>query len=378
MVSNRSAVTAPAAESATDDFLPIKAFDHVEFWVGNAKQAAAYYSHAFGFTPVAYRGLETGSRNVASYVLQQANIRLVLSSSLTGGDEISRHVAEHGDGVKVIALEVPDAAVAYEAATSRGAHGAFAPKEARDDLGALRTAGLRAYGDTVIEFVERGDYRGAFAPGYTKIGTPNGHGVGLHTVDHIVGNVELGKMNEWVDFFAKALGFSQLVHFDDEAISTEYSALMSKVMQDGSGKIKFPINEPAEGKRKSQIQEFLDYYHGPGVQHIACQTNDIVKTVRAMRERGVEFLRVPGTYYESLPDRVGQIDEKVDELAELGILADRDEDGYLLQIFTKPVEDRPTVFYEVIERHGARGFGEGNFKALFESLETEQRRRGNL
>jgi 4-hydroxyphenylpyruvate dioxygenase len=378
MVLNRSSVVAPATDSATDDFLPIKAFDHVEFWVGNAKQAAAYYSHAFGFTPVAYRGLETGSRNVASYVLQQGAIRLVLSSSLTGGDEISRHVAEHGDGVKIIALEVPEAAAAYEAATSRGARGAFEPNERTDEHGALRTAGLRAYGDTVIEFVERGDYRGAFAPGYAKTGTANGHDVGLHTVDHIVGNVELGKMNEWVDFFAKALGFSQLVHFDDEAISTEYSALMSKVMQDGSGKIKFPINEPAEGKRKSQIQEFLDYYHGPGVQHIACQTNDIVKTVRAMRERGVDFLRVPGTYYESLPDRVGQIDEKVDELAELGILADRDEDGYLLQIFTKPVEDRPTVFYEVIERHGARGFGEGNFKALFESLETEQRMRGNL
>ena len=370
--------TASRTDSAREDFLPIKAFDHVEFWVGNAKQAAAYYSHAFGFTPVAYKGLETGSRNVASYVLQQGNIRLVLSSSLTGGDEISRHVAEHGDGVKVIALEVPDAVAAYRAATSRGAGGAFAPKEEKDDRGTLRSAGLRAYGDTVIELVERGDYQGIFAPGFMPTGAQSAHGVGLHTVDHIVGNVELGKMNEWVGFFARALGFSQLVHFDDKSISTEYSALMSKVMQDGSGKIKFPINEPAEGKRKSQIQEFLDYYHGPGVQHIACQTSDIVKTVRAMRERGVEFLRVPGTYYESLPDRVGKIDEQVDELAELGILADRDEDGYLLQIFTKPVEDRPTVFYEVIERHGARGFGEGNFKALFESLETEQRRRGNL
>jgi 4-hydroxyphenylpyruvate dioxygenase len=363
---------------SSTDFLPIKAFDHVELWVGNAKQAAAYYSHGFGFTPVGYKGLETGSRNVASYVLQQGNIRLVLSSTLTSGDEISRHVAEHGDGVKVIALEVPDARAAYDAATSRGANGAFEPKAERDDFGTLRTAGVRAYGDTVLEFVERKDYKGVFAPGYKKTGATNGNGVGLHTVDHIVGNVELGKMNEWVDFFAKALGFTQLVHFDDKSISTEYSALMSKVMQDGSGKIKFPINEPAEGKRKSQIQEFLDYYKGPGVQHIACQTNDIVRTVRTMRERGVEFLHVPGNYYESLPDRVGEIDQQMDELAELGILADRDEDGYLLQIFTKPVEDRPTVFYEVIERHGARGFGEGNFKALFESLETEQRRRGNL
>jgi 4-hydroxyphenylpyruvate dioxygenase len=360
------------------DFLPIKAFDHVELFVGNAKQAAAYYGHSFGFTQVGYKGLETGSRSVASYVLQQGNIRLVLSSSLTGGDEISRHVAEHGDGVKVIALEVPDASAAYEAATSRGARGAFEPTEERDDLGVLRTAGLRAYGDTVMKFVERGHYKGVFAPGYRATGAKRGHGVGLHTVDHIVGNVELGKMNEWVDFFARALGFTQLVHFDDKAISTEYSALMSKVMQDGSGKIKFPINEPAEGKKKSQIQEFLDYYHGPGVQHIACQTRDIVESVRTMRDRGVEFLHVPSSYYESLPDRVGAIDEPVNELAELGILADRDEDGYLLQIFTKPVADRPTVFFEVIERHGARGFGEGNFKALFESLEMEQRRRGNL
>ena len=374
-----SPTLAPSAAADEADFLPIKAFDHIEFWVGNAKQAAVYYEHGFGFTPVAYRGLETGSRDVASYALQQGNIRLVLSSSLQGEDEISRHVARHGDGVKVIALEVPDAAAAYEAATSRGARGAQEPAEGRDDTGVFRTAAVKAYGETWIKFVERGDYAGVFAPGFQRTDRmPNGQGVGLHTVDHVVGNVELGKMNEWVDFFARALGFSQLVHFDDKAISTEYSALMSKVMQDGSGKIKFPINEPAEGKKKSQIQEFLEFYNGPGVQHIACQTNDIVRTVRTMRERGVEFLRIPGSYYESLPDRVGEIDERIDDLAELGILADRDEDGYLLQIFTKPVEDRPTVFYEVIERHGARGFGEGNFKALFESLEKEQRRRGNL
>jgi 4-hydroxyphenylpyruvate dioxygenase len=373
-----STTVAPVASPDETDFLPIKAFDHVEFWVGNAKQAAVYYAHGFGFTPVAYRGLETGSRDVASYVLQQGNIRLVLSSSLQGDDEISRHVARHGDGVKVIALEVPDAAAAYEAATTRGADGALEPTEGRDDRGVLRASAVRAYGDTWIKFVERGDYAGAFAPGFEQTDTPNRNGVGLHTVDHIVGNVELGRMNQWVDFFAHALGFSQLVHFDDKAISTEYSALMSKVMQDGSGKIKFPINEPAEGKKKSQIEEFLEFYNGPGVQHIACQTDDIVRTVRTMRERGIEFLRIPGNYYDSLPDRVGEIDEKIDDLAELGILADRDEDGYLLQIFTKPVEDRPTVFYEVIERHGARGFGEGNFKALFESLEQEQERRGNL
>ncbi len=369
---------APAKASEATDFLPIKAFDHVEFWVGNAKQAAAYYEHGFGFTTVAYRGLETGSREIASYALQQGNIRLVLSSSLRGDDELSRHVAKHGDGVKVIALEVPDAAASFEAATSRGATPAMQPTEESDDQGTLRTSAVKAYGDTWMKFVERGDYAGVFAPGFRRTGAEAGKGVGLHTVDHIVGNVELGKMDEWVDFFGRALGFSQLVHFDDKAIATEYSALMSKVMQDGTGKIKFPINEPAEGKKKSQIQEFLDFYNGPGVQHIACQTSDIVTTVRTMRERGIEFLHIPDNYYENLPERVGEIEEQLDDLAELGILADRDEDGYLLQIFTKPVEDRPTVFYEVIERHGARGFGEGNFKALFESLEKEQQRRGNL
>jgi 4-hydroxyphenylpyruvate dioxygenase len=373
-----STTVAPAVRRDETDFLPIKAFDHVEFWVGNAKQAAAYYQHGFGFTPVAYRGLETGSREVASYALQQGNIRIVLSSALCADHEISRHVARHGDGVKVIGLEVPDAAAAYEAATSRGARGALEPTEAHDDHGVLRTSAVKAYGETWIEFVERADYAGVFSPGFRRTGRLHGKGVGLHTVDHIVGNVELGKMDEWVDFFGRALGFSQLVHFDDKAISTEYSALMSKVMQDGSGKIKFPINEPAEGKKKSQIQEFLEFYEGPGVQHIACQTDDIVRTVRTMRERGIQFLRIPDNYYESLPERVGEIDQKVDDLAELGILADRDEDGYLLQIFTKPVQDRPTVFYEVIERHGAKGFGEGNFKALFESLENEQQRRGNL
>ncbi len=365
-------------DSTIHDFLPIKGFDHVVFYVGNAKQAAVYYGRGFGFSTVAYKGLETGSRDVASYVLQQGNIRLVLSTALTSDHAIGRHVALHGDGVKVIALEVPDAREAYEAATDRGATGAIEPTEERDDTGVLRYSAVEAYGETFIEFVERSDYHGVFAPGYESTGDVDGSGVGLHTVDHIVGNVELGKMNDWVDFFARSLGFSQLVHFDEEAISTEYSALMSKVMQDGSGKIKFPINEPAEGKRKSQIQEFLDYYKGPGVQHIAWQTDDIIRTVKTMRDRGIEFLHVPADYYDDLEARVGKINEPINELAKLGILVDRDEDGYLLQIFTLPVEDRPTVFFEVIERHGARGFGEGNFKALFESLEQEQERRGNL
>ncbi len=367
------------ATPETTDFLPIIGFDHVEFYVGNAKQSAVYYQHAFGFTTVAYRGLETGCRDLASYVLQQGGIRLVLSTALEYGHPVNEHVARHGDGVKTIALTVPDAARSYAEATARGAAGAIEPTEETDEYGTFRYSAIKAYGETLIKFVERDGYNGPFAPGFEATATPEaGPGVGLHTMDHIVGNVELGKMNHWVDFFSRALGFSQLAHFDDEAISTEYSALMSKVMQDGSGKIKFPINEPAEGKKKSQIDEFLDYYNGPGAQHIACQTDNIIETVTAMRDRGVEFLHVPTDYYEKLEERVGKIDEPTDKLAELGILVDRDDDGYLLQIFTKPVEDRPTVFYEVIERHGARGFGEGNFKALFESLELEQERRGNL
>ncbi len=362
-----------------EDFLPLRGFDHVEFYVGNAKQAAAYYGHTFGFTTVAYKGLETGSRDLASYVVRQGDIDLVLTTAFDPDHPAARHVARHGDGVCTIALEVPDAAASYREATRRGARGAAAPAEERDQHGVIRTAAVHAYGDTVLEFVERADYGGVFAPGYAA--RHNGaaqNGVGLRTVDHIVGNVELGKMNEWVEFFAKTLGFSQLVHFDEQAISTEYSALMSKVMQDGSGKIKFPINEPAEGRRKSQIEEFLEYYRGAGVQHIACLTDDIIATVAEMRRRGVEFLHVPEAYYEDLEQRVGKIAEPLERIAELGILVDRDEDGYLLQIFTQPVEDRPTVFYEVIERHGARGFGEGNFKSLFMALEREQQRRGNL
>jgi 4-hydroxyphenylpyruvate dioxygenase len=362
----------------SEDFLPIRRFDHVEFYVGNAKQSARFYEQCLGFRRVAFRGLETGARELASHVLRQGDISLVLTSALQPDHPVARHAWKHGDGVGVIGLEVPDARAAFEASTSRGAVAAVEPIEESDELGVFRHAAVHAYGDTLLRFVERQSYRGAFAPGFTAIESPNGQGVGLRQIDHIVGNVELGQMNAWVDFFAKTMGFSQLVHFDDQAIKTEYSALMSKVMQDGSGKIKFPINEPAQGKKKSQIDEYLDYYRGAGVQHIACATDSIIATVSELRDRGIEFLNVPTTYYESLEARVGKIDEPLDQLADLGILVDRDDDGYLLQIFTKPVEDRPTVFYEVIERHGARGFGEGNFKALFEAIEREQAARGNL
>ncbi|MEW5987077.1 MAG: 4-hydroxyphenylpyruvate dioxygenase [Chloroflexota bacterium] len=363
------------------DFLPIKRIDHVEFYVGNAKQAAHFYRTGFGFTNTAYSGLETGARDRASYVMEQGKIRLILSTALGPDHSIARHHHLHGDGVAVIAMEVPDAADAYRQTTKRGATGAIAPTEMEDDHGVFRYSAIRTYGDTLIKFVDRSDYRGVFAPGYApRHGRDAAHlkGVGLASIDHMVGNVELGAMNRWVEFFAQTMGFSQLLHFDDKDISTEYSALMSKVMQDGTGKVKFPINEPAEGKRKSQIQEFLDYYYGPGCQHVAMTTGDIIKTVTQLRENGIEFLRVPTTYYDVLEQRVGKIDEPVDKLAELGILVDRDDEGYLLQIFTKPVEDRPTLFFEIIERHGSRGFGKGNFKSLFEAIEREQALRGNL
>jgi 4-hydroxyphenylpyruvate dioxygenase len=363
-----------------NDFCPILGFDHIELYVGNARQAALFYDKCLGFTQTAYRGLETGERDLASYVLEQGEVRLVLTTALDPEHPVAQQVQRHGDCVGVIAIEVPDAFAAWQATTSRGAQSAFEPVESRDEGGVLRRAGLRIYGDTVLELIERAGYEGAFAPGFERRGTgsQNGHGVGLRGIDHVVGNVELGEMDRWVRFFAETMGFSQLVHFDDEAISTEYSALMSKVMFDGSGKIKFPINEPAEGRNKSQIQEFLDYHRGPGVQHIACLTDDIIGTVDALRRNGIDFLRVPGTYYQELEERVGEIEEPVDRLAELGILVDRDDDGYLLQIFTEPFEDRPTLFFEVIERHGARGFGEGNFKSLFEAIEREQAARGNL
>ncbi len=368
-----------------NDFCPIESFDHLEFYVGNAMQAASFYERHFGFSIVARRGLETGSREIASYVLEQGDIRFVLSSALDPAHPVAKAAHLHGDGVGIIALRVPDAEVAHRETTSRGARSAISPSRSEDDRGTLAVSGIHAYGDVVLKFVERHGYSGTFAPGFEDLpaagddfrrgGEP---GVGLTGIDHVVGNVELGKMDEWVRFFSETMGFSQLAHFDDEAISTEYSALMSKVMQNGGGRIKFPINEPAEGRKKSQIAEYLDYNHGPGVQHVACTTDDIVTTVGRLRDRGVGFLRVPDTYYRELVDRVGEIDEPLDRLQELGILVDRDEDGYLLQIFTQPVEDRPTVFYEVIERHGSRGFGEGNFKALFVSLEQEQAKRGNL
>lgn len=370
-----------------EDFLPIKKMDHIELYVGNAKQAAHYYRTAFGFANTAYSGLETKNRDRASYVMEQRNIRMVLSTSLNPDSAMARHTWLHGDGVAVIALEVPDAASAYRETVKRGATGAIPPTSEEDEYGVYRYSAIRAYGDTIIKFVDRSDYRGVFAPGYVgRNGFGNGtgktgrdhKGYGLAHIDHMVGNVELGAMNRWVQFFAQTMGFSQLIHFDDQDISTEYSALMSKVMQDGTGKVKFPINEPAEGKKKSQIQEYLDYYIGPGVQHIALSTNDILKTVSTLRDNGVEFLRVPSTYYADLEERVGKINEPVDKLEELGILVDHDEEGYLLQIFSKPVEDRPTVFFEIIERHGSRGFGKGNFKALFESIEREQALRGNL
>jgi len=362
------------------DFCPIKRFDHLEFYIGNAKQAALFYSKFFGFTNTAYRGLETGSRETASYVMEQENIRFVLSTGLSPDHPISKSVLKHGDGIAILAFEVPDAASAYKEATKRGAVGAIAPTEAEDGCGVLRYSAIHGYGDTLIKFVDRSDYAGAFAPGFELRyqARSNDNWAGLKAIDHVVGNVELGAMERWVQLFANTMGFSLLVHFDDRAISTQYSALMSKVMQDSTGKIKLPINEPAPGKRKSQIEEYLEYNHGPGVQHVALATNNIIETVTQLQTAGVEFLRIPKTYYEKLEDWIGKIDEPIDKLAELGILADRDEEGYLLQIFTQSVEDRPTLFFEVIERHGSQGFGEGNFKALFEAIEREQALRGNL
>jgi 4-hydroxyphenylpyruvate dioxygenase len=363
------------------DFMPIQNFDYLEFYVGNARQAAYYFSHAWGFTPIAYAGLETGIRDRSSYALEQGNVRFVVTSSLEPEGEMAEHVKFHGDGVKNIALRVDDAERSYREATKRGAQGVLEPAVSKDDYGLVKMSSIAIYGDTVLSFVERQDYKGAFLPGYRPLDTNvprRARAAGLAAIDHVVGNVELGKMNEWVAFFERVLGFTQLIHFDDRAISTEYSALMSKVMQNGSGRIKFPINEPAPGRKKSQIEEYLDFYRGPGVQHIALNTSDIITTVRGLEERGVEFLKTPRNYYETVLDRVGNISEDVGQLAELGILVDHDDEGYLLQIFSKPIVNRPTVFFEVIERKGARGFGEGNFKALFEALEHEQELRGNL
>jgi 4-hydroxyphenylpyruvate dioxygenase len=362
-----------------EDFLPILGTDHIEFYVGNAKQAAYYYQVAFGYEFVAYAGPETGVRNKASYVLQQGKVRLILTTSFDPNDAISKHVMQHGDGVKVMALWVDDATKSYEETTKRGAVSVEAPKVLEDKHGKIVTSSIKTYGDTIHTFVERKNYKGVFMPGFVATNKPKlSEPVGLQYVDHCVGNVELGKMNEWVKFYEDVMGFKLLITFDDTDISTEYTSLMSKVVSNGSGYIKFPINEPAEGKKKSQIDEYLEYYRGAGVQHIAIATNDILHTVAELKRRGVEFLYVPETYYEDLLDRVGKIDEDLEDLKKLNILVDRDEEGYLLQIFTKPVEDRPTLFYEIIQRKGAKSFGKGNFKALFEAIEREQELRGNL
>ena len=360
------------------DFMPLDGWDHLELWVGNAKQAAYWYEQAFGFARTAYAGPETGVRDRASYVLEQSDIRLVLSSGLRADSEITRFACKHGDAVKDIALRVPDATEAYRQAVQRGATGLAEPHWVEDEFGRVELASIATYGEVVHTFVNRAEYEGSYLPGYvaTENGAPNG--VGLLSIDHVVGNVELGRMNPWVEFYERVFGMTNIIHFGDDQIQTEYSALMSKVMSSGNGKIKFPINEPAEGKKKSQIEEYIEFNHGAGVQHIALQSDDIVRTVKTMTERGIPFLDTPDTYYDEVEDRVGEIGEDYDELKRWRILADRDDDGYLLQIFTKTAQDRPTLFFEVIERHGATTFGEGNFKALFESIEREQALRGNL
>jgi len=361
------------------DFLPLNGTDHIEFYVGNAKQAALYYQHCFGFELVAYAGPETGVRDRSSYVVQQNKIRLVLTTSLQPDSEIAAHVKQHGDGVKVLALWVDDATKSFHETTVRGAEPAIKPHSLKDEFGEVVMSSIKTYGDTIHTFVERKNYKGSFLPGYKAVKNNfKPSPIGLKYIDHCVGNVELGKMNKWVEFYETVMGFKLLITFDDSDISTEYSALMSKVVSNGNGYIKFPINEPAEGKKKSQIEEYLDFYHGPGVQHIAIATDDIIHTVSELRKRGVEFLYVPETYYDDVRERVGHINEDWLELQKQNILIDRDEEGYLLQIFTKPIQDRPTVFFEIIERNGAKSFGKGNFKALFESIEREQALRGNL
>jgi 4-hydroxyphenylpyruvate dioxygenase len=362
------------------DFMPLQGWDHVELWVGNAKQAAYYYEQAFGFTRTAYAGPETGVRDRASYVLEQGDIRFVLTSGLRAQNEVTEFACRHGDSAKSIGLQVPSAEEAYRQAVQRGARGIAEPRWVEDEFGRVELSAIGTYGEVIHTFVNRGDYAGPYLPGYRSTienGQPPG-GVGLITLDHVVGNVELGRMEHWVEFYERSFGMTELIHFSDEAISTEYSALMSKVMMDGEGKIKFPINEPAEGKRKSQIEEYLEFHGGPGVQHVAMQTDDIVKTVAALREHGVLFISTPDAYYDIVEERVGEIEEDWADLRSMGILADRDEEGYLLQLFTKIVQDRPTLFFEVIERHGSRGFGIGNFKSLFEAIEREQALRGNL
>lgn len=363
----------------TQDFLPLNGTDHIEFYVGNAKQSAYYYQTAWGYELVAYSGPETGVRDRASYVLQQNKVRLVLTTSLHPDSEITHHHTKHGDGVKFLSIWVDDATKSFEETIKRGAKPYMEPTRFEDEYGWVVISAIHTYGDTIHKFIERTHYTGPFLPGFKAVKNAlEVVPVGLKYVDHCVGNVELGAMNQWVKYYEDVMGFKLLITFDDEDISTEYSALMSKVVSNGNGYIKFPINEPAEGRKKSQIEEYLDFYHGAGVQHIAIETDNIIATVGELRRRGVEFLYVPETYYDDIPQRVGQIDENLEELKKLNILIDRDEDGYLLQIFTKPVEDRPTLFYEIIQRRGAKSFGKGNFKALFESIEREQELRGNL
>ena len=361
------------------DFLPINGTDYVEFYVGNAKQAAHFYKTAFGFQSLAYSGLETGDSTKTSYVLVQDKIRIVLTTPMSGNTEIEEHITKHGDGVKVIALWVDDATKAWKETTQRGAKSYMKPSKIEDENGVVIRSGIHTYGDTVHVFVERKNYNGIFLPGFEKWESSyNPEPIGLKYIDHMVGNVGWHEMNIWEDFYRDVMGFANLITFDDKDISTQYTALMSKVMTNGNGRIKFPINEPAEGAKKSQIEEYLEFYNGPGCQHIAIATDDIIHTVTEMNKRGVDFLHVPKNYYDTVLSRVGEIDEKISKLRDLSILVDRDEEGYLLQIFTKPVEDRPTLFFEIIQRKGAQSFGKGNFKALFEAIENEQKKRGTL
>ena len=371
--------TLPKQYEDAQDFLELWGTDHVEIYVGNAKQSAYYFKTAFGFQEVAYAGLETGVSDRTSYVLQQDKIRLVITSSMVKDSDINRHLNDHGDGVKFVALWVPDATKAFEETTKRGAKPYQEPKVIEDAYGKVVTSGIYTYGETVHMFVERNDYDGPFLPGYVARSPKYQPGpVGLKYIDHMVGNVDWGQMNTWVKFYAEVMGFSQIISFDDKDISTEYTALMSKVMSNGNGRIKFPINEPAEGKKRSQIEEYINFYNGAGVQHLALATDNIIHTIHELRERGVEFLDVPDTYYDDLKERVGAIDEDMEVLKKYKILVDRDDEGYLLQLFTKPLMDRPTVFIEIIQRKGATSFGKGNFKALFEAIEREQENRGTL
>lgn len=379
MITDTTSLKLEKENLEAEDFLPLLGTDYVEFYVGNAKQAAHYYKTAFGFQSFAYAGLETGMKDKTSYVLTQDKIKIVLTSPMDSDSPINEHLKKHGDGVKVVALWVDDATKSWEETTKRGAKSFMEPTREEDGNGYVVRSGIHTYGDTVHIFVERSNYNGLFLPGFKKWESHyNPAPVGLKFIDHMVGNVGWGEMNKWVEFYAKVMGFAQLISFDDKDISTDYTALMSKVMSNGNGRIKFPINEPAEGKKKSQIEEYIDFYNGSGVQHIAVATDDIVKTVSEMKSRGVEFLYVPNTYYDDLLDRVGEIDEDIEPLKERGILVDRDDEGYLLQLFTKPQMDRPTVFFEIIQRKGAKSFGKGNFKALFESIEREQEMRGTL